>query len=950
MVTSHFRYSSDDLLKLRPSKCPCLSRTVRRRLFYHGIFIRHIPVVVTSRSCRRLASRPPFPVENSTVRGRQFIRCRAVIRRSSHLSNLKPSILLTNARSLGNKFDELSLLITRHCPDFCVITETWLDPTVPNDSIGLSEYSLFRCDRSHRAGGGMICYVRNKYSAVFVDTLSILSPLVPRSEYMFLFFKELRMVLIVIYHPFWNNSEAHNEAISCLMSLVDFAYVEFGSDIRIVLTGDFNDLRKQYVTLSTLLDLKPIVDFPTRKEHVLDQIFVNFARDVKPLSIPPLGNSDHCVVFWPSSSYNRVIVKKKTRRFSRANLAKFSDYVSSTDWLSVVNSCDTVSSATSLFHKLLYELFCHCFPEKTVRFRPNEPSWMKCSLKLLINDRDRAFHKRHWFKYNRLKKDVCDHILYLKKTFLQEATVADSPKRLWKTLRTLSRSAKSSASSNFSADDFCQHFASNFQATDLVDYPLDNASKETLSVTCAEVHAQLRKISKSCIGPDGIPPWIFRVYADFFAPVISALFNWSLRDGVFPQFFKMANVCPIPKCERPSLVSDFRPISILPTTAKVFERILVKKFILPTVKDSVNASQFAFIPRPGSGTTCALVLVQNKILRFLDSASGAVRILSIDLSKAFDKVSHSVIVNSCKEFSLSAPIVKLICNFLCNRFQRVFYNNVYSEWTSIPSGVPQGSVLGPILFALAIDNFASVCTNTTVIKYADDILFLHFIRHANEDRLQDEWDHLMSWSQSHHLPVNEEKCLVMDIITKSSITTIPIRVTDKCVLRQVDSFSYLGLILSCDMKWNKHVSCIVKKASRRVFIIRNLKRAGCSVDLLYKSYVAFIRSILTYAFPSFCNASEYVLRDILRVERRIFRIIGIQPCDTDESVLDAANKSCNKLFNVICNCDSHPLRDIFEENPSQSIRTRNTSRFYIPRTKTVRFKNSFIKFCKSNCK
>lgn len=159
----------------------------------------------------------------------------------------------------------------------------------------------------------------------------------------------------------------------------------------------------------------------------------------------------------------------------------------------------------------------------------------------------------------------------------------------------------------------------------------------------------------------------------------------------------------------------------------------------------------------------------------------------------------------------------------------------------------------------------------------------------------------------------------------------------------MESFSYLGVIFSSNMKWNDHVNFIVKKASRRIFIIRNLRRSGCCKILLLRCYVAFIRSVLAYSFPSFCNLSQYLLKDIVRVESRISRIIDM---DIEESFVFATNKSCVKLFQTITTEACHPLRSLFIPKPSRAISTRSSSDFYPPRAKTSRFSNSFIKFCK----
>ena len=233
-----------------------------------------------------------------------------------------------------------------------------------------------------------------------------------------------------------------------------------------------------------------------------------------------------------------------------------------------------------------------------------------------------------------------------------------------------------------------------------------------------------------------MPSWIFRVFADFLSSSICFIFNRSFQSGRFPSCFKVANIIPIPKCSHPLSISDYRPISMLPILSKLLERLVVKKVIVPLVIDRVSTSQFAYLPRLGSGTIPALVTVHHKIVHFLDSSPGAVRLLSTDFSKAFDKLPHHVILDACRRFDLPDSIVGWVSSFLSNRKQRVFINSKVSEWVSIPSGVPQGSVLGPILFCLAVDNLKAVCDNSVIVKYADDVLLLHFVRHASDDQLQ----------------------------------------------------------------------------------------------------------------------------------------------------------------------------------------------------------------------
>jgi retron-type reverse transcriptase len=224
-------------------------------------------------------------------------------------------------------------------------------------------------------------------------------------------------------------------------------------------------------------------------------------------------------------------------------------------------------------------------------------------------------------------------------------------------------------------------------------------------------------------------------------------------------------VCPIPKCPSPSEISDFRPISRLPSLAKVLEKILCKKYIVPYVADKVDDSQFAYIPGSGKGAVTALTSMQLHILRHLDSCSGGVRIAAVDLSKAFDRINHSTVVKACLKFCLPKEIILWIISYLSDRRQCVSVDGSSSTYIPVTSGVPQGSIIGPILFSLVMDSFTSVCNNSLVFKYADDITILHFLRNDSDDGLQSEFDNIHSWSVSNNLTINQSKSFVMDVIT-----------------------------------------------------------------------------------------------------------------------------------------------------------------------------------------
>ena len=187
--------------------------------------------------------------------------------------------------------------------------------------------------------------------------------------------------------------------------------------------------------------------------------------------------------------------------------------------------------------------------------------------------------------------------------------------------------------------------------------------------------------------------------------------------------------------------------------------------------------------------------------------------------------------------------------------------------------MPQGSCIGPLLFCRATDDLTP-CDDTVAVKYSDDVSFIHIVRSHPEDQMQKEWDNIVEWSGRSGLTLNKKKCKILTITTKQSSSMKPVYNANGASIEEVEPLHLFGVTLSADMKWSKHFDNIVKKSSSKIYIIRNLRKAGCPKDLMEKAYVSLIRPLLLYAYPCMCNAPQFLKNRLVLVERRIAVSLG----------------------------------------------------------------------------
>jgi len=333
---------------------------------------------------------------------------------------------------------------------------------------------------------------------------------------------------------------------------------------------------------------------------------------------------------------------------------------------------------------------------------------------------------------------------------------------------------------------------------------------------------------------------------EILAKPLKFLFNSSLKNNIIPSDWKRANITPIFKNGDKSKVENYRPVSLTPFYGKILEKIIkkhIETFLIET--NFVNDSQHGF--RKGRSCLSNLLVCQNSVIDYIDSGA-PVDIIYLDFQKAFDKVPHDRLISKVRKAGIGGRVADWLENWLSKRFQRVGVNGSFSEWAEVTSGVPQGSILGPLLFTIFINDFEDNVTNK-ILKFADDSKLWGVVETV-QDRIgiQKDLDTLGEWSVTNQMPFNVSKCKVMHIGKKNVKA-------DYSLMGQVITTTTeekdLGVVFSDTFKLGYNCNKVSKTSNKIIGLIRrniSIRSAKCML-MLYKTLIRPILPILDYCIP-----------------------------------------------------------------------------------------------------
>ena len=804
-----------------------------------------------------------------------------------------------NVNGLRSKLDFIKILLHQEKFDLLCLNETKIDSTVTDADISVPGYLFHRLDRTLHGGGTLIYYSES----LNVKKNPRLTSKAHESLWAELRFKKSKPLYVCsLYRPPCSKAIEDTKNYTKYISSC-FDNIQKGSEVFIL--GDFNvDISKKN-NLSSLItelckskSLNQLVNSPTRvTEHsstTIDLVMSNSAH-AKDCSVVDIGISDHSLVFLRRE---RTKIDRKPRTITTRSLKNFNEEsfledLGNLDWSSFMDS-KNVDDAVEIFNSNVLAVFDRHAPKVERRIRNDSPPWVNEAFLNAIQERDylKKIASRtekgsaEWLRYNKYRNSVIKMKDRLKRDYYQKSindNKSDS-RKLWKTLQNLVPGSKSNNVTPLSlnqegkeisdkiemASIFNRFFATvgsklgdtfNFSNTEHISFPLNNDNFTFSQVRLSTVQKIVSQLDNSkATGLDGINVRALKSGSPILSFYLTHLFNLSLSTGIVPSCWKKKRVTPVFKKGDSDDVNNYRPISILPITMKVFEKVV--HYQVSAFLDSSNIlsrSQSGF--RNSYSTDTAVICVSDFILEELGKGKYVGAVL-VDLKKAFDTVDHKILLKKLFCYGIRGASFSWFESYLSNRVQCTVLDDTTSTFMEEGAyGVPQGSVLGPLLFLLYINDIGqSILATTFHHLYADDTIIA--ISADSPIRLRKDLSNQLSelgnWFYRNKLTVNTSKTEVIFFGRPNKVeeckNLVPIQFQGE-KLECKEKVKYLGVIFDENFTWDSQAKEVRKKA---YLGLNKIKRVSTYLDQDTKKMLvnALVMPHITYCANSWSTMSK----------------------------------------------------------------------------------------------
>lgn len=889
-----------------------------------------------------------------------------------------------NVYHITNKIhDVCSLLNGPPCLDLLGLTETRLR-LQSDQQISIPNYSFFRKDASRVLHTGIGVYARNDIIHCITRRPDLESKMV---ESMWVEFKRSSVDSLLLIGFVYRNPSSSYSWYDDFVQMMD-RVTERHPKAEIILLGDFNiNLLKPHVawesTLS-LFGLQPVISQATRVTRktstLLDHIYTNNTKKMSSALLSDVSLSDHCPVIctWsvkPLKCTKGEHTTVEYRSFKNFDKDLFLNDLHHVTFAEVYNS-NTPDDALAAWYSIVMPIIDKHAPIRRKRVKHKTlPGWLTREIVEAMKTRDELKKKKKFDEYKQQRNKVSVLVKNAKKAYFNKliSNHCDTA-HLWRAMNEIThktRTSQPSSAAHFSPDSLNAHFLSSaslppqsasadaqnsshysvltkfcrnrLRASDTCDIP---------NIAVHEVGKYIMSLkNKKSVGLDNISTYILKLALPYTVGSLTFMYNMCINTHTFPIDWKAAKVIPLPKSRDLSDPNNFRPISILSNLSKPLEKH-IHKHLVDFLENHSLFYHFQSGFRKYHSCHTALTRMCDSWLSSVNASSVAGAVF-LDFKKAFDLVDHEIIINKLKIYLQNEPAVSLLSSFLDYRTQTVYVHGGYSCQGHVLCGVPQGSVLGPILFCIFINDLPMHVTNDNVScdLFADDSS-LHTAAPdiaQVQSNLQEGLNNVTNWCEVNKMVLHPQKTKSLVITTRQKHQREPLRLgltLGANPVEQVNSHRVLGVTIDNMLRWDLHITNVTRTVAKNLYLLAKLK---CFVDADARKlfFVAHCLSHINYASTIWSGAAEVHLMKLNSLHRRAAKLIVTNPYMNTAEKLKAANILPLKqqfdfnMATLVFKVQQGLVPAFLESFLTKAPKRYGSNNLILPRTRIDLFKSSF---------